>query len=166
MQKDWHESIKQKFKRERKPLQMINNFVKVQQDKYGNGKTNGRPKRKSAVLQAERRVKDIVSSKIILDDTTNCFFQPLINLSDRQNANLSSLANLMKAELLKDNPDDNILHDIWRQSFNIRSLCVRELSIDEILERFPGYRIPEMVRTTGYKLLTILFLQKIVYVRK
>lgn len=68
----------------------------------------------------------------------------------------------MKAELLKDNPDDDILHDLWRQSFNIRRLCIRELSIDEILERFPGYRIPEMVRTKSYKLLRILFLHKII----
>ena len=96
----------------------------------------------------------------------NCFFQPLINLADRQNENLLSLANLMKAELLKDNPDDDTLHDLWRQSFNIRRLCVCELSIDEILERFPGYCIPEMVRAKGYKLLRILFLQKIVYVGK
>lgn len=44
---------------------MTNNFVKSQQDKYGNGKTNGRPKRKSVILQAERRTKDIVSSKIM-----------------------------------------------------------------------------------------------------
>lgn len=46
---------------------MINNFVRVQQDKYGNGKTNGRPKRKSAILQAERRIKDIVSFEMILN---------------------------------------------------------------------------------------------------
>jgi len=68
LQKDWHESIKQKFKRERKPLQMINNFVKSVQDKYGNGKTNGRPKRKSTILQAERRDHDIVSNELILND--------------------------------------------------------------------------------------------------
>ncbi|CAF4990120.1 unnamed protein product, partial [Rotaria socialis] len=32
--RDWHESIKQKFKRERKPLQMVHNFVQAKQDKY------------------------------------------------------------------------------------------------------------------------------------
>lgn len=67
MQKDWHESIKQKFKRERKPLQMTNNFIKSKQDKYGNGKTNGRPKKKSTILQAERRDNDIVSDEMILN---------------------------------------------------------------------------------------------------
>ncbi|CAF4297041.1 unnamed protein product, partial [Rotaria sordida] len=34
---DWHESIKQKFKRERKPSPMSHNFVKAKQDKYDNG---------------------------------------------------------------------------------------------------------------------------------
>ncbi|CAF4618311.1 unnamed protein product, partial [Rotaria magnacalcarata] len=32
--RDGHESIKQKFKRERKPLQMVNNFVQAKQNKY------------------------------------------------------------------------------------------------------------------------------------
>ncbi|CAF3569567.1 unnamed protein product, partial [Rotaria socialis] len=122
--RDWHESIKQKFKRERKPLQMVNNFVQAKQNKYG--KTKGRPKQKSAILQAERKIKDT----------------PMINLADKQNENLLSIVNNMNIELLKDNPDNDILNDLWGQSFNIRGLCVRELSIDEILERFPAYRRP------------------------
>lgn len=52
----------------------------------------------------------------------------------------------MKMELLKDNPDNNILDNLWRQSFNIRRLHVRELSTDELLERFPGYRCADLVR--------------------
>jgi hypothetical protein len=40
--------------------------VKLKQDKYGNGKTNGRPKTKSSVVQAERRNNDIVSFRMIL----------------------------------------------------------------------------------------------------
>ncbi len=52
----------------------------------------------------------------------------------------------MKVELLKDNPDNNILHNLWQQSFNIRRLHVRELPIDELLERFPGYRRAVLVR--------------------
>lgn len=43
---------------------MTNNFVKAKQDKYGNGKTNGRPKKKSTVLNADRRIYDIVSNEI------------------------------------------------------------------------------------------------------
>ncbi|CAF2147379.1 unnamed protein product, partial [Rotaria magnacalcarata] len=125
--RDWHESIKQKFKRERKPLQMVHNFVQAKQDKYG--KTKGRPKQKSAILQAERKIKDT----------------PMINLADKQNENLLSIVNNMNIELLKDNPDNDILNDLWGQSFNIRGLCVRELSIDEILERFPAYRRPELI---------------------
>ncbi|CAF4226466.1 unnamed protein product, partial [Rotaria sordida] len=34
--KEWHESIKQKFKRKRRPLQMDNKLVKEKQTKYGN----------------------------------------------------------------------------------------------------------------------------------
>ncbi|CAF1163253.1 unnamed protein product [Adineta steineri] len=127
--KDWHESLKQKFKRERKPLQMNNDLVKSKQDKYGNGKTNGRPKTKSTVLQAERRRVDI----------------PLINLTDQQNEHLSAMVNQMNTELLKDDPNNDLLRDLWIQSFNIRRLCIRELDIVEILERFPGYRRSEMI---------------------
>ncbi|CAF4095449.1 unnamed protein product, partial [Rotaria sp. Silwood2] len=54
--------------------------------------------------------------------------------------------NQMKMELLKDDPNNDLLHDLWRQSFNIRSLCIHELSIIEILQHFPGYRRPEMRR--------------------
>ncbi|CAF1683485.1 unnamed protein product, partial [Rotaria magnacalcarata] len=139
--KEWHESIKQKFKRERRPLQMDNKLVKLKQTKYNHGKENGRPKRKSVVAQAQRRTNDI----------------PFINLNDRQNENLSSLVNQMNIELLKDNPDNNILHNLWSQSFNIRRLHVRELTIDELLERFPGYRradllLAEVKETAGIDL--------------
>ncbi|CAF2958839.1 unnamed protein product, partial [Rotaria sp. Silwood2] len=134
--KDWHESIKQKFKRERRPLQISNNLVRSKQDRYGNGKTNGRPKRKSTFLQAERRIIDI----------------PLINLADRQNENLLVIVNQMKMELLKDDSNNDLLHDLWKQSFNIRRLCIRELEIDEILERFPGYRHSELISIIDYVL--------------
>ncbi|CAF3005094.1 unnamed protein product [Rotaria sp. Silwood2] len=48
-------------------------------------------------------------------------------------------------ELLKDDPNNYLLHDLWKQSYNIRRLCIRELEIDEILERLPGYCRSEMV---------------------
>ena len=51
----------------------------------------------------------------------------------------------MKRELLKDDPDNDLLHNLWKQSFSIRRLCIRELGIDEILERFPDYCRAEMV---------------------
>ena len=41
-------------------------MVKLKQVKYTNGKTNGRPKRKNAVAEAERRTNDIVSNKVTL----------------------------------------------------------------------------------------------------
>ena len=62
----------------------------------------------------------------------------------------------MKIELSKDDPDHNKLHDLWQQSFSIRRLCIRDLTIDEILERFPGYHIPAMVRVIN-DLILILF---------
>ncbi|CAF4312263.1 unnamed protein product, partial [Rotaria sp. Silwood2] len=126
--KDWHESIKQKFKRERKPLQVTTNFVKSKQEKYGNGKTNGRPKRKSTILQAERRTNDIRT----------------ISMADRQNENVLSIVDQMQLELLKDDPDLDIFHNLWQQSFNIGRLCIHDLTVTEILERFPGYRLSEM----------------------
>lgn len=69
----------------------------------------------------------------------------------------------MKVVLLKDDPDHDMLHNLWRQSFNIRRLCIRELTIDEILERFPGYRLPEMVRAINDNLLRMLFQNKQMY---
>ncbi|CAF3350558.1 unnamed protein product [Rotaria sp. Silwood2] len=50
----------------------------------------------------------------------------------------------MKLELLKDDPDLDIFHNLWQQSFNIRRLCIHDLIVTEILERFPGYRLSEM----------------------
>ncbi len=44
------------------------------QNKHGNGKTNGRPKRKSVVAQAERRTNDIVSDKVTLDGNRIIYF--------------------------------------------------------------------------------------------
>ncbi len=44
---------------------MINNLVNSKKNKYGNSKTNGRPKKKSAISQAERRINNIVSDKVI-----------------------------------------------------------------------------------------------------
>ena len=70
----------------------------------------------------------------------------MINLSDKENQNLLSIVNQMKMELRKDDPSNDLLHDLWRQSFNIRRLCIYELSIIEILERFPGYCRPDIVR--------------------
>ncbi|CAF3847856.1 unnamed protein product, partial [Rotaria sp. Silwood1] len=127
--KEWHESIKQKFKRERRPLQMDNDLVKHKQIQYGNGKTNGRPKRKSVVEQAERRTNDV----------------PFINLNDVQNEYLLPLTDQMKIELRRDNPDNNVLHKLWRQSFNTRRLHVRELPIDQLLEQYPGYRRADLL---------------------
>jgi hypothetical protein len=66
------------------------------------------------------------------------------------------MINQMKIESLKDDIDINLFYDHWRKSFNIRRLCIRELQIDEVLERFPGYRRPEMVRTIEHNQLKII----------
>ena len=63
----------------------------------------------------------------------------MINLADKQNEDFLVMVNQMKRELLKDDPDNDLLHNLWKQSFSIRRLCIRELGIDEILERFPDY---------------------------
>lgn len=51
----------------------------------------------------------------------------------------------MKLELFKDDPDLDLCHNLWKKSFNIRRLCIRDLTVSEIIERFPGYRRSEMV---------------------
>lgn len=51
---------------------MENKLVKKKRDIYGNGKTNGRPKRKSVVAQAERRTNDVVGGKINLYNISYC----------------------------------------------------------------------------------------------
>ncbi len=63
----------------------------------------------------------------------------------------------MKSELAKDDVDINFFYDLWKKSFNIRRLCIRELEIAEVLERFPGYRHPEMVRIIEYNQLKMFF---------
>jgi hypothetical protein len=47
---------------------------------------------------------------------------------------------------------------LWRQSFNIRRLCIRELPIDEILNRFPGYHRPELVRLIDQNMIRKIFI--------
>ncbi|CAF4198282.1 unnamed protein product, partial [Rotaria sordida] len=44
-----------------------------------------------------------------------------------------------------------MLHNSWRQSFNIRHLCIRELTIDEVLKRFTDYRRPAMIVDASLK---------------
>lgn len=78
-------------------------------------------------------------------------------MADRQNENLLSIVDQMKLELLKDDPDLNMFHNLWQQSFNIRRLCIRDLTIPEILERFPGYHFSEMVSATYNSVLRMLF---------
>ena len=53
---------------------MTNSFVKLKQDKYGNGKSNGRPKKRSSILQAERRVSDVVSCGLFLNEALLSYF--------------------------------------------------------------------------------------------
>lgn len=59
----------------------------------------------------------------------------------------------MKAEILKNDPDLDMLRTLWLQSFNIRRLFIRELTVTEILEHFPGYCLPEMVSAVDNSLL-------------
>ncbi|CAF4021138.1 unnamed protein product [Rotaria sp. Silwood2] len=73
---------------------------------------------------------------------------PIISITDGQNENLLSIVDQRKLELLKDNPDLDMFHNLWQQSFNIRRLCIRDLTATEILERFPGYRLSEMISAT------------------
>ncbi len=73
----------------------------------------------------------------------------MINLDDRENENLLSVVDQMKIELLKDDPNLDMLHNLWRW-------CVRELTVPEILERFPGYRLSEMVSAIDNSLLRML----------
>ena len=53
---------------------MDNKLVKDKQTKYGNGKTNGRPKKKSHIAQAERRTNDIVGYNVTLYHILYCIF--------------------------------------------------------------------------------------------
>jgi hypothetical protein len=58
-QSDWHESIKSKFKRERRPLQETDENVKAKKAKHGN--QIGRPIKKTIEEQAPRRISYLVS---------------------------------------------------------------------------------------------------------
>ena len=69
----------------------------------------------------------------------------MINLADGQNDSILSTVDQMKMEMVKDNPDYDILNILWRKSYNIRRSCIRELAVTEVLERFPAYRLAQMV---------------------
>ena len=72
------------------------------------------------------------------------------------------MVNQMKLELAKDDVDINLFYDLWKKSFNIRRLCIRELEIAEVLERFPGYCHPDMVRIIEYNQLKMFFLYELI----
>jgi len=59
---------------------MDNKLVKHKQTKYGNGKTNGRPKQKGVVAQAERRKNDILGNKVTLYSISYCILIAIYQL--------------------------------------------------------------------------------------
>lgn len=75
----------------------------------------------------------------------------MINMGDQQNEHLLSMVDQMKLELIKNDVDMNRFRLLWTKTFNIRRLFIRESQINEILERFPGYHRPEMVKIFSHR---------------
>ncbi|CAF4097291.1 unnamed protein product, partial [Adineta steineri] len=119
---EYRESIKQKFKNERKPLQKINTQVQRNKSKFGKGL--GRPIKKSDLVSAERKTEKLM-------------FIP--RLDDEQD--IFKLHQMMKDEFNKQPHDIDGLTYLWRKTFSSRRLFTRNHSIKEILSEYPAYSL-------------------------
>ncbi|CAF1244530.1 unnamed protein product [Rotaria sordida] len=86
------------------------------------------------------------------DETTGNLFEVALSSSSLKSHDDNDESIKWKwNQLLKDDPNNDMLHNSWRQSFNIRHLCVRELTIDEVLKRFTDYRRPATIVDASLK---------------
>ncbi|CAF3502492.1 unnamed protein product [Rotaria sordida] len=123
---EYRESIKQKFKNERKPLQKINAQVQRNKNKFGKGP--GRPVKKTDLVSAERKTEKII----------------FIGRSDDEQ-DMFKLNQMMKDEFNKQSPDMEVITYYWRKTFTYRRLFTRNNSTKDVLLEYPSYSLPSLI---------------------
>ncbi|CAF4228074.1 unnamed protein product [Rotaria sp. Silwood2] len=121
---EWIESLKNKFKRERRPLQQTSAEVQQMKVKYGN--SIGRPIKRTNNLIAPRRVSSVE-------------FWNKIDLNDDPE-DLHKNVQFMKNELVDQNFDWDQVKNSWKKTLVQRRTFIRDHTTKEILQEYPGYR--------------------------
>ncbi|CAF3796765.1 unnamed protein product [Rotaria sp. Silwood1] len=123
---EYRESIKQKFKNERKPLQYVNPQVQRNKNKFGKGL--GKSIKKSDLVSAERKTEK---------------FMFIGRLDDEQD--VLKLNQMLKDEFNKQSFDIEALTYMWKKTFPSRRLLTRNHPIKEILSEYPTYSLPCLI---------------------
>ncbi|CAF1370806.1 unnamed protein product [Rotaria sordida] len=121
---EWIESLKNKFKRERRPLQQTSAEVQQMKVKYGN--SIGRPIKRTNNLIAPRRVSSVE-------------FWNKIDLHDDPE-DLHKNVQFMKNELVDQNFDWDQVKNPWKKTLVQRRTFIRDHTTKEVLQEYPGYR--------------------------
>ncbi|CAF1460038.1 unnamed protein product, partial [Rotaria sordida] len=121
---EWIESLKNKFKRERRPLQQTSAEVQQMKVKYGN--SIGRPIKRTNNLIAPRRVSSVE-------------FWNKIDLHDDPE-DLHKNVQFMKNELVDQNFDWDQVKNPWKKTLVQRRTFIRDHTTKEVPQEYPGYR--------------------------
>ncbi|CAF0944648.1 unnamed protein product [Didymodactylos carnosus] len=125
LKKIWKETIQAKFKRQRRPLADI----KQMKEKFSRP-DNGRPIKKKTMILAERD-----SEKKVLIQSSN---------TDDEGEQ-EKRVQLMNDELEKSGTDWKMVLELWRSTLKSRRKFVNINRTDEILKKYPGYKIPVLI---------------------
>ncbi|CAF2102228.1 unnamed protein product [Rotaria magnacalcarata] len=126
---DWTESLKSKFKRERRPLQQISEEVLKMKLKFGN--SAGRPvKQNDNVIAARREVQVEFWNKADVNDDPQDFDEHI---------------QFMKTELGKENRDLDSVKVSWKKTLIERRSYVQNHTTQEVLQEYPGYRNTSLI---------------------
>ncbi|CAF4855866.1 unnamed protein product [Rotaria socialis] len=126
---DWTESLKSKFKRERRPLQQMSEEVLKRKLKFGN--STGRPvKQNDNVIAARREVQVEFWNKADANDDPQDFDEHI---------------QFMKNELAKENFDLDSVKVSWKKTLVARRSYVQNHTTKEVLQEYPGYRNASLI---------------------
>ncbi|CAF1416102.1 unnamed protein product, partial [Adineta steineri] len=117
---EWREAVKQKFKNGRRLLQNTSAVVQRKKEKFG--KDSGRFAKKSEALSAERKSDKMIYVSTIMDES-----------------DVEQLIITMNEGIENETIHNDELITLWKKTFGYRRSFVRSHTINEILDKFPGY---------------------------
>ncbi|CAF2071767.1 unnamed protein product, partial [Rotaria magnacalcarata] len=121
---EWIESLKGKFKGERRPLQEISEQVQKMKQKHGN--VIGRPLKQNVNEVAARRESQF-------------HFLNVLNVNDDHH-DADKHVQLMKTSLAESNGTLESLNISWKKTLTTRRSYVKNHTTAEVLEEYPGYK--------------------------
>ncbi|CAF3810379.1 unnamed protein product [Rotaria sp. Silwood1] len=126
---DWIESLKAKFKRERRPLQQTSEQVQRMKLKYGG--STGRPITSNDHEIAPRR------------EVPLAFWNKIDLIDDDEDLNAS--IEFMRNELALENNNLDRVRVAWKKTLVARRTFIQSHTTKEVLQEYPGYRIALLV---------------------